>query len=595
MNRNTLPALSRRAFGAGIASSLALGPVAWAQAPATPVQAIAEDYYHGIFALFPLEATENAGDPAYEAAFEVEIAPAHRARQQAFYERTLARLQALDGAAVARDDRLTRDLVAWDARDRLALLAVPHHLMPITHTGGVPVRLAQWAGGEGSQPMKTTANYEHFLARLRGVPGWIDQAIANMRQGMAAGIVLPRAIVERTLPQFDGLLPADPQQSPYLAGVRNFPAGVPEADRTRLREAYAAVVRDQLVPAVTRLRAFMRERYLPAARASAGYGGLPGGAQWYELLVRSFTTTDMTPAQIHELGLREVARIRGEMEKVKERFGFRGDLQAFFQSLAHRPELTPFKTDEEVVAAYRAINERVQAGLPRLFERAPKAALEIRPVDPLQRDTASSYYVPPAVDGSRPGVFFAAFTDAKTARTTQMTALFLHEGQPGHHYQMALQQEVANSNYRRSAWWDAHGEGWALYAEGLGGELGVYGDPDAWLGRLQMEMLRALRLVVDTGLHAKGWTREQAIAYSRQNDGSSEDDARRAIERYMAWPGQATAYKVGELKILALRDKARARLGGKFDIRAFHTQVLGDGCMPLRMLEAKVDAWLAAA
>ncbi|MCG2593109.1 DUF885 domain-containing protein [Ramlibacter sp. XY19] len=594
MNQMNPSTLSRRAFNAALVSSLA-APAAWAQAAATPVQQIADDYYRGIFALFPLEATENAGDPAYEAAFEIEIAPAHRARQRAFYERTLARLQAMDGASFSRDDRITRDLLAWDARDRLALMAVPHHLMPVTHAGGLPVRLAQWAGGEGSQPMKTTLHYEHFLQRLRGVPGWIDQAIANMQEGMAAGIVLPRALVERTFPQLDGLLPADPLQSPYLAGVRNFPATVPEADRPRLREAYTTLVREQLAPAVGRLRTFMRERYLPAARTTAGFGALPGGAGWYELLVRSFTTTDMTPEEIHALGLREVARIRGEMEKVKERFGFRGDLQAFFQSLDTRKELTPFRTDDEVMAAYRAINERVQAGLPRLFARAPKARLEIRPVDPLQRDTASSYYVPPSIDGSRPGVFFAAFTDAKTARTTQMAALFLHEGQPGHHYQIALQQESATSSFRRGAWWDAHGEGWALYAEGLGGELGLYDDANAWLGRLQMEMLRALRLVVDTGLHAKGWTREQAIAYSRENDGSSEDDARRAIERYMAWPGQATAYKVGELRILALRDKARAKLGERFDIRAFHAQVLGDGCMPLRMLETKVDEWLAAA
>ncbi|MDB5860547.1 MAG: hypothetical protein JWQ76_4236 [Ramlibacter sp.] len=594
MNSNTLASLSRRAFNGAIASGLLLGPVAWAQT-STPVRAIAEDYYRGMFALFPLEATENAGDAAYEAAFEIDIAPAHRARQRAFYERTLARLRELDTAALAGDDRITRDLLAWDARDRLALMAVPYHLMPITHAGGMPVRLAQWAGGEGSQPLKTSANYEHFLERLKGLPGYIEQAMANMEAGMASGVVLPRALVERTLPQLDGLLPARLEDNPYLVGVRTFPAGVPEADRPRLREAYTATVRDALVPAVTRLRTFMRERYLPAARSTSGLGALPGGAQWYEMIVRSFTTTDMRPAEIHELGLREVARIRGEMEKVKERFGFRGDLQAFFKSLEGRPELTPFRSDEEVVAAYRAINDRVKAGLPQLFERSPRAPLEIRPVDPLQRDTASSYYVPPAVDGSRPGVFFAAFTDAKTLATTQMTALFLHEGQPGHHYQIALQQESATSNYRRSAWWDAHGEGWALYAEGLGRELGLYDDANAWLGRLQMEMLRALRLVVDTGLHAKGWTREQAIAFSRENDGSSEDDARRAIERYMAWPGQATAYKVGELRILALRERALAKLGPKFDVRAFHTQVLGDGCMPLAMLEAKLEAWIAAA
>jgi uncharacterized protein (DUF885 family) len=595
------PNLTRRALSAGIASSFLAGRAAWAASanaqarPGGAVGAIAEEFYHGNFALFPLEATENLGDVRYEAAFEIDISPDHRRRERELYQRILVRLRAVDAATLTADERLTYDLLNWDASERLAQMAFPYHLMPVNHMDPMPVRLAQWAGGQGSQPLKTTANYEHFLARLKRLPEWMDQAIVNLREGMAQRIVLPRAIVERTLPQLDALLPAETSASPYLAGTREFPAAVAEADRRRLREAYVATVRDSLVPAVIRLRNFMRNQYLPAARASAGFGALPGGAQAYRASVHSSTTTDMTPEQIHELGLREVARIRGEMEKVKSRFGFTGTLDAFFKSLDDRPELTPFKTDEEVLAAFRAINERVKAGLPQLFERMPKAPLEIRAVEPMRRDTASSYYVPPAMDGSRPGVFFAAFSDAKTMRTPAMTPLFLHEGQPGHHFQMALQREMASSDYRRNAWYDAHGEGWALYAEGLGRELGLYEDPKPWLGRLQLEMLRAIRLVVDTGMHANGWSREKAIAYSRENDGSSEDEARRAIERYMVWPGQALAYKVGEQKLLALRERARTKLGARFDIRAFHTQVLGSGCVPLKLLEAKIDRWLAAA
>ena len=594
------PNLTRRALSAAIASSFLAGRATWAAnttapgAPASTVAAIAEEYYHGNFALFPLEATENLGDARYEAAFEIDISPDHRRRERELHEQILARLRTVDVAKLTSDERLTYDLLSWDARDRLAQLDFPHHLMPVNHMDPTPVRLAQWAGGQGSQPLKTTANYEHFLARLKRLPEWMDQAIVNMREGIARRIVLPRAIVERTLPQLDALLPADTSASPFLAGTREFPATVPQADRQRLRDAYAATVRDSLVPAVTRLRDFMRNQYLPAARASAGFGALPGGADAYQVAVRSSTTTDMTPEEIHALGLREVARIRGEMEKVKSRFGFTGTLDAFFKSLDDRPELTPFTTDEEVLAAFRAINERVKAGLPKLFERMPKAPLEIRAVEPMRRDTASSYYVPPALDGSRPGVFFAAFGSAATVHTPSMTPLFLHEGQPGHHFQMALQREIATSDYRRNAWYNAHGEGWALYAEGLGRELGLYEDPKPWLGRLQLEMLRAIRLVVDSGMHAKGWSREKAIAYSRENDGSSEDEARRAIERYMVWPGQALAYKVGELKILQLRERARTKLGARFDIRAFHTQVLDSGCVPLKLLEAKVDGWLAA-
>jgi uncharacterized protein (DUF885 family) len=241
------------------------------------------------------------------------------------------------------------------------------------------------------------------------------------------------------------------------------------------------------------------------------------------------------------------------------------------------------------------LNDKIKAGLPRLFERAPKAGLEVRAVEPISRATASDYYVPPAADGSRPGTFFFVPTEKPgDYRTTKMTALLLHEGQPGHHYQMALQQELDVPRFRKSLWYDAFGEGWALYAESLGRELGLFDDPNAYLGRLQMELHRALRLVVDTGMHDKGWSREKAIAYMREIEGVNDGDARRAIERYMAWPGQALAYKVGELKIIELRERARAKLGARFDIRGFHTQVLDDGCMPLRMLEAKIDAWIAA-
>jgi uncharacterized protein (DUF885 family) len=594
----TTPRISRRKLSIAIASSCLLPVTSWPAAASggsgnPRLAQIAEAFYRGMLSLFPIEATENVGDPAFDAAFEIDISPAHRERQRLFYERTLSELRAVNVSQLGRDDRVTHELLTWDATDRLALMAFPRHLMPIIHADSMPVRMAQWASGKGSQTLRTSANFDHFLARLERLPEWIDQAIANMRDGVAKGIVLPRAIVERTLPQLDALLPADIAESPFLAGTREFPPGVPEADRTRLRKGYADLVQRSLVPAVSRLRDYMRNDYLPASRLSSGLGALNPAGDWYRLLVRSFTTSDMGIDEIHELGLREVARIRSEMEAVKARMGFEGgDLAAFFKWVNSRPEFSPFRSDEEVLAAYRAINARVSSQLPRLFERAPRAPLEIRAVEGARRDTASSYYVPPALDGSRPGVFFAAFAEPRAVQTPSMTALFLHEGQPGHHYQMALQQEIAHSDYRRSLWYDALGEGWALYAEGLGSDLGVYDTASAWLGRLQLEMLRALRLVVDTGLHAKGWSRERAIAYSREHDGSGEDDARRAIERYMAWPGQALAYKVGELKILQLRQRAKARLGPKFDIRRFHSQVLADGCVPLKMLEATVNSWL---
>jgi uncharacterized protein (DUF885 family) len=593
--------ITRRRLNVAIASSCLLALPSW-PARATDghgdarLAQVAEQFYRGLLSLFPVEATENVGDPRYDDAFEIDIAPAHRDRQRKLYELTLSDLGTIDAAGLNREDRITHELLSWDASDRLALMAFPRHLMPVIHADSMPVRMALWASGKGSQSLRTTANFEHFLMRLTRLPEWMDQAISNMREGVAKGIVLPRAIVERTLPQLDALLPANPLDSPFLAGTREFPTSIPEQDRLKLREAYTAMVQHSLIPAAIRLRDYMRNEYLPASRASSGLGAFGQGDVWYRLLVRSFTTSDLSVDAIHDLGLKEVIRIRGEMDAVKARMGFSGgDLAAFFSWVDARPEFTPFRSDQEVLAAFRAINDRVTTELPKLFEQAPRAALEIRVVEGARRDTASSYYVPPALDRSRPGVFFAAFSEAKAVHTPSMVALFLHEGQPGHHYQMALQQESARSDYRRSLWYDAMGEGWALYAEGLGSDLGVYDAASAWLGRLQLEMLRALRLVVDTGLHAKGWSRERAIAYSRENDGSSEDDARRAIERYMAWPGQALAYKVGELKILELRERAKARLGPMFDIRRFHSLILADGCVPLKLMEAKVDSWLQSA
>jgi uncharacterized protein (DUF885 family) len=556
--------------------------------------ALAEAYYRGRAALFPLDATESAGDPHYEAAFEIDISPEHRKREERFYRRILAEALRIDPAPLSATDRITHDLLVYEAEDRLAQLPFPWHLMPVGHADSMPVRIAQWAGGTGAQPMKTTANYDHFLKRLERLPGWIEQAMRNMEEGIAKGIVLPRVLVERTLPQLQMVDTKEPLESPYLAGVRRFPDTVPQADRPRLVEAYRAVVTRNIAPAVHRLHVFMRERYLPAARASSGIGALPDGQAWYRQAVRSSTTTDAEPAAIHELGLREVARIRAEMEGVRLRLGGEAPLGAFLVKMDTAPEQNPFRSEAEVLQAYVVINARVKARLPLLFERAPKAALDIRAVEPIRRDTASDHYVPPAPDGSRPGVFYTVVTNPEEYNALRMTALFLHEGQPGHHYQIALAQELPLPRFRRAGWYDAHGEGWALYAEGLGREMGLYEDQPQYLGRLLMELHRAVRLVVDTGLHDKGWTREQAIAYVRETEGRDEESARRAIERYMAWPGQALSYKVGELKILELRQRARIALGDRFDIRGFHTQVLGEGVMPLRMLEARIDRWIAA-
>lgn len=573
------------------AALLALALSANAQSPSQHLAELAERYYDGYYALFPMQATENTGDPQFEGALEIDIAPAHRQRQRALYTTTLRELSRIDVRSLDAEERTTHALLAHEARDRLALLRFPAHLLPLQQMDSLPSQLAEYASGNAAQPLQTLQQHEHFLHRLSGLPAWVDQAIANMRAGLAQGITQPRPLMERVLVQIDALAVAE--ANPFMQAAARLPEGDPQSER--LRAAYARTVNDEIRPALLRLRGFIAETYLPRCRTTAGLSALPGGAAWYRALVKSRTTTSLAPREIHATGLREVARIHREIAALQAEFGDQGPLSGFLAHVNERPELRPFKTEAEVLAAYGALNRDIEAGLPRLFRRAPRARLEVRPVDPLRLATASDAYTPPAQDGSRPGVFNVVVQDAPAYSTAGMASLLLHEGQPGHHYQMALQQELALPRFRRFLWYDAYGEGWALYAESLGGELGVYADRAARLGRLTNELHRAVRLVLDTGLHAQGWTRERAMRDEMDAEGYDEAEARRYVERYMAWPAQALAYKLGELRILALRERARAALGPRFDVRDFHAQVLDAGSLPLDLLEQRIDAWLKAA
>jgi uncharacterized protein (DUF885 family) len=553
---------------------------------------IADEYFEQRLRLFPLSATEDVGDPRFEGALEIEIAPTHRAEQAVVFGKILSRVRALDRNQLSKNDMVTYDLLIYDVGERLDALKFPNHLLPIHHMESVPVKLAQWGSGNSVQPFKTIANYDNYLKRIEKLPLWTEQAIVNMREGMRTGVVQNRAIVERTLSQYEALTETNVEKNPFFASIIKMPASFSAEHKARLTAAYRKALNEKIIPAQIKLYQFIKNDYLSKTRASAGLGGMPGGVEWYRFQVRNSTTTTMSAEEIHALGLKEVARIRGEMERVKTQVGFKGALTNFLKTLDTRPELTPFKTDEEVLARFEAMNAKVKPQLAQLFGRAPKAPLEIRPVDKLIRDSASSHYILPAADGSRPGVFYAVIHDPLKYTTPSMAALFLHEGQPGHHFQMAIQQELTLPRFRRFLWYDAYGEGWALYAESLGRELGVYDDPYAYLGRLQSELVRAIRLVVDTGLHAKGWSREQTISYIMAAEGSAETAARRATERYMVWPAQALSYKIGELKIIELRERAQKSLGKKFDIRAFHDEVLGNGPLPLSMLETLMDAWV---
>jgi len=576
-----------------------------ATTPAAPSASAAERQLDSIAARFydararfdpMLYATAN-GDSRYDDQLGMAIAPQVRARYFAANHKLLNELGKIDRARLSDKARLNYDILVFEIRSQLDLERFPEHLLPLNHFDNVPSNLANYASGTGSQPLATPAQYRAYLARLQQLPAWIDQAIANMKEGVRKGVVQPKAITASMLPQFRQLAAADPEASIFYTPIKNLPAGFSDQDKKTLTAGYRDAAQ-KIDAALGRLNTYLEKDYLPAGRTTAGYGALPDGAAWYQARIRNNTNLDRTPAEIHALGEREVARIQHEMAALAPKLGYDGPLKTFPQWVAAQPRFKPFKSDREVLDRYRAIYATVEAKLPQYFSLLPKAKLDIQLEPELTRATASDHYTPVAADGSHPGVFWAVVNDPKDYSTVGMTTLFLHEGVPGHHLHAALLKELPLPDFRKfftehpSA--AAYGEGWALYCETLGHEFGLYDDPAAYYGHLNDELLRAVRLVVDTGMHAQGWSREKAIAYMMDNLGYSEARAANQVERYMVWPGQALAYKTGALKILELRARAQKELGPKFTYAKFHAVVLGDGTLPLPILQAQVEKWIAA-
>jgi len=575
--------------------ALPLRPALAADAPSRAsarLAAVAAQYYEAKARFDPVTATFS-GDNRFDGELAITIAPGEVKKRHALYRDVLRKLKAIDRGRLARADATTYDLLEDEVRSALAFEPFQDYLLPISHQDGLPVMLANFAGGQGPQALATVAQYDAYLRRISRLALWNDQAIENMREGMRKGIVQPRAIIETALPQYRALAADGVEANTFYTPIRNLPAGFSEADRARLTAAYRDAIAQKVLPSLKKLAAFLENEYLPACRSTAGWGALPDGAKWYRVWVRDQTTTDLDPDAIHALGLKEVARIQGEFAKVGPKLGYAGPPAGLLAWMRDDDRFRPFRSEEEILAAYRALNTKVIGKLPQLFATVPKAQLEVRPEPELTRASASDHYTPPAPDGSRPGVFWAVINDPAKYRSTFMTTLFLHEGQPGHHFHAGLQQEMALPKFRKFGFINAYGEGWALYAESLGKEMGLYEDPNAYAGHLAAELVRAARLVVDTGLHDKGWSREKAIAYWRETLGSTEEAAKNNIERYMASPGQALGYKIGSLKIQELRERAARALGPKFRLAEFHNAVLSDSNLPLRLLEAKIDRWIA--
>ena len=561
---------------------------------ATLLAGLFNSYWEDRARLFPLMATAQ-GDNRYNDRLPNDQTHAFRQQQTRFYRRYLNDLQNIDRARLSAEDKLSYDIFQYEMRSRLEGLRLGTWMLPFAQFYSLPTTLSQLGTGTGAQPFKTVKDYDNWLARVGRFPVWADSAIGNFRQGIKAAVVLPRVLVLKIVPQLQAQITADATKSLFYGPISRLPASFSDADKDRLTAAYQQAILAEVVPTYRKLADFLQTEYLPQARNSTGLGDVPGGAEMYRYDVHLMTTTDRTPDAIYLIGLAEVKRIRAEMEVVKKQVGFKGSLPGFFGYLGSNPRFMPYKTPDEVLNAFRAIQARIAPNLPKLFGRAPKSPFEIRQTEAFRAATASAEYNRGTPDGARPGIFYVPILDAARFNVTSgMESLFLHEAIPGHHYQSSLQQENTDlPKFRRFASYPAFSEGWALYCESLGKELGLYTDPYQRIGALGDEMHRALRLVVDVGMHAKGMSREQAIDYMMANEPISEQAATAEIERYLAIPGQALAYKTGQLKIRELRSRYEKQLGKKFSLKVFHDEILAGGSMPLAVLERRLDAWAA--
>ncbi len=547
--------------------------------------------------LNPLAAISR-GDLRYADRLTDALTPEYNAALKANAEANLAAIEAIDRASLNPTDQIAWDVFVYDQRETLKGLT-PEQLAltevrPVNHFFGFHTFYPTFSSGDGGAPFKTVKDYEDAMSRHREYARLGDRAIAKFREGMASGVLETSLTIGNVIQQLGTQIAMPVEESPFWAPIRKFPAGFSEADKTRLTREYRDAVA-QVYASNTRLRDFLKAEYLPAARTTIGLSQMKGGAALYAAMIEESTTLPLTADYLHNLGLSEVARIRKGMEQVRDEVGFKGTLAQFFDHIRTDPKFKA-SSREALTQGYYAIGKKVDALVPQYFSVLPKTPLEIRPYEEFrEKFEAGGSYESGTPDGSRPGVFYFNAYDLPSRTSPGMTTLYLHEGAPGHHFQISLAREnTALPAFMRFGGNTAYVEGWALYAETLGYPMGFYKDPYQRQGTLDDEMLRAMRLVVDTGIHAKGWTRDKAIEYMLANSAMGRTDATAEVERYIAIPSQALAYKVGALKIQELRAKAEQALGPKFDIRKFHDQVLGTGALPLPVLEAKIDRWIAA-
>ncbi|MGH7887976.1 MAG: DUF885 domain-containing protein, partial [Candidatus Binatia bacterium] len=558
---------------------------------ARQLDAIFEEYFEAYLKLFPTFASE-IGDHRYDDQLEIAISDSHLAAQQELATRTLERLGQIEESQLDAQRRLSLDLLRYNLGDLFEGLKFRTHLLPVRQLASLAVEFPLLASGTGIHPFKTVTDYDNFLKRIEAFERWIDSAITNIRRGISITIVQPRAVIERTLPQLEAMIVDDPATSLFYRPIAQLPQSFSAGERQRLTRAYADAIERRLVPGYRRLVEFLRGEYLAKTRATFAWTGLPDGDAWYRYWVRNQTTSDLTAEEIFALGEKEIARIKIEMERLRTTSGFQGTLSDFARYLADRAPRT-YSSRADLIDGYETIKRSIMPNLTKLFGNIPKAPFEVKTIEEYREQSAPSQYWSATPDGSRPGIFYVNARGIENNPRRASEPLFLHEAIPGHHFQISLQQERDDlPRFQRFGGYNAFAEGWALYAESLGAELGLYTEASQNFSRLNSELFRAVRLVVDVGLHRKNWRREQAIKFVIETTGGSESGASLEVDRYIALPAQALGYKIGQLKIAAIRAKAEKLLGGKFDIRAFHDELLKDGALPLTLLEAKMDRWI---
>lgn len=560
----------------------------------TNLDSIAANYYEQYLKLYPIEATKQ-GDNRYNDQLPIHIHEDFISGEVAFYQTILDQLKKIDYNQLPDDKKVIYDVLDFTLNDKIERYVYHPEYIPFTQFEGLPLEFPVLGSGKGSQPFNSKKDYQDWLKRMEKFPEWMTTAIHNFRMGKERKQVLPRVLVLKMIEQMTAteLISTDPNKNIFYAPLSQFPKSISIKEQQQIKDGYSSVIQNKIIPAYLQMGEFLKNEYLPAARTTDGYNALPNGNDTYKYWVKSWTTTSLSIAEIKEMGEKEVAMLRYEMEKVKKELGYEGTLESFLQAVKKDPKAVPYQSADVLLSDFHQILKKIEPELKKMFNKTPKTKFEIRQTEKFREATASAEYMPGTPDGKRPGIFYLPIPNPTEFNIASgMESLFLHEAIPGHHYQVALQQENENiPKFMRFGWFGAYGEGWAHYTETLGFELGLYKDPYQRLGYLSDQMLRAVRLVIDTGLHTGTMTREQAIAYFMSNVAYDDQAAVAEVERYMAMPGQALSYKVGALKISDLRKKYSKELGAKFSLAAFHDAVLDQGCLPISVLERKIQMW----